>query len=236
MSALINLYRKFRKGQQLKRFYQEFIQPGDLCFDIGANHGDRTRIFRDLGARVIALEPQSSCFGLLQQEYRNDSQVTLIQAAAGATEGVVNLRICDETDACATLSDNFVQVYGEISGLNWGRTEKVTIVTLSTLIARYGMPDFCKVDTEGYESEVFRGLNQPIPCISFEFNQGLLDDTAKALARLGQLADYRCNFLCYEHMKLVLDTWVPLEQFASHLRSYLKPEILTGEIIVRLEK
>lgn len=46
------------------RFYEQFIRPNDICFDIGANMGNRTEVFLKLGAKVIAVEPQSECVNL----------------------------------------------------------------------------------------------------------------------------------------------------------------------------
>ena len=43
-------------------FYGVFLLPGDLCFDIGANLGNRTRCFRHLGCEVVSVEPQTFCF------------------------------------------------------------------------------------------------------------------------------------------------------------------------------
>ncbi|MCK4723641.1 MAG: hypothetical protein KAT75_10070, partial [Dehalococcoidia bacterium] len=37
--------------------YEPFIEPGDMCFDIGANRGRKTFVMRELGARVVAVEP-----------------------------------------------------------------------------------------------------------------------------------------------------------------------------------
>src|SRR6186997_854417 len=34
------------------KFYKQFLSPGNLCFDIGANIGNRTRVFLQLGATV----------------------------------------------------------------------------------------------------------------------------------------------------------------------------------------
>jgi len=43
--------------RKLMRHYSKFVSEGDLCFDIGANLGNRTRVFLELGATVIAVEP-----------------------------------------------------------------------------------------------------------------------------------------------------------------------------------
>ena len=65
------------------RFYGELLQPNEVCFDIGANFGNRVKIFSKLGAKVIAVEPQSDCIHFLQSIYKTDPMVNVIQAAVG---------------------------------------------------------------------------------------------------------------------------------------------------------
>jgi hypothetical protein len=42
-----------------RRFYKDFLSPGDLAFDVGAHVGTRARAMRAAGAKVVALEPQA---------------------------------------------------------------------------------------------------------------------------------------------------------------------------------
>jgi hypothetical protein len=48
--------------------YAQFVRAGDLCFDIGANIGSRSRVFRALGAHVVAVEPQPASLKTLRRE------------------------------------------------------------------------------------------------------------------------------------------------------------------------
>lgn len=41
------------------RFYANFIRKDDLCFDVGANLGNRVASLLAAGARVVAIEPNS---------------------------------------------------------------------------------------------------------------------------------------------------------------------------------
>ncbi|MEN8172361.1 MAG: hypothetical protein ABFS03_05715, partial [Chloroflexota bacterium] len=50
-----------KHDQRMLGFYSQFIASNDLCFDVGANRGSRTKIFRQLGTRVVAVEPQAAC-------------------------------------------------------------------------------------------------------------------------------------------------------------------------------
>ncbi len=42
---VLSVLRKHFKKQKLLSFYKKYIGKGDLCFDIGANIGERTEAF-----------------------------------------------------------------------------------------------------------------------------------------------------------------------------------------------
>jgi len=44
--------------EAMKRLYGQFVKPGSLVFNVGANVGTRTRVFLDLEVAVVAVEPQ----------------------------------------------------------------------------------------------------------------------------------------------------------------------------------
>ena len=49
-------------------------------------------------------------------------------------------------------------------------TFEVPVVTLDAAIEHYGVPAYCKIDVEGWEFEVLRGLSQAVDLISLEFH------------------------------------------------------------------
>ena len=62
LRGLLHWYRDRRQARQwtphddeMVRFYSQFVAPGDVCFDVGANVGNRTRVFLALGATVVAV-------------------------------------------------------------------------------------------------------------------------------------------------------------------------------------
>ncbi len=79
--------RRYIKRQEMISFYKQFITSGDLCFDIGANIGERTNCFLQLNARVVAVEPQSSCMIQLNKKFYLNKKVNLIKKAVGAETG-----------------------------------------------------------------------------------------------------------------------------------------------------
>jgi hypothetical protein len=63
----------------------------------------------------------------------------------------------------------------------------VPIITLKSLIAHFGEPAYVKIDVEGYEIDVLRGLSWQPPLLSFEFHHAELDTAYACLDRFTEI-------------------------------------------------
>lgn len=192
--------------RRLENFYRAFIEPGDLCFDIGAHAGNRISAWRRLDARVVAVEPQPSMMRMLRWIYGRDTAVTLVEAAVGAQPGSVTLHLNLENPTIATLSCSFIEQAKRMpsfSGQRWTRCVQVQALTLKQLIDRHGEPRFLKIDVEGWEAEVLATLTQPPFAISFEFVPMARNIAALCVEHLVALAPYHFNASLGDSMDLV---------------------------------
>src|SRR5690606_14132003 len=73
----------------------------------------------------------------------------------------------------------------------WDRIIEVRAVTLDSLIAAHGVPEFIKIDVEGFEDRVLAGLSRAVPALSFEFTTINRDVACRCLDRLTRLGTYR---------------------------------------------
>ena len=92
--------------------------------------------------------------------------------AIGSEVGVAKLFPAQDLGkSMSTLSAQFVEV-SRASGRNLYEAAaiEVDVVILDSLIDEFGVPDYVKIDVEGFDLEVLRGLSRPIALLSFEFN------------------------------------------------------------------
>ena len=221
---------------QARRHYAAFVKPGDLCFDVGAHLGDRVRAFTQLGARVVALEPQPRIMAMLRRIHGRHPAVTLIEAAVGAEAGQAILQVSQANPTLSTLSDQWrrqVAASPRFAGARWQEQVAVPVTTLDALIAAYGRPDFCKIDVEGFEAEVLAGLSQPLPALSFEVIPVARDQAFACLERLATLGPYRFNVSLGERKHLIFPEWQTREALARWLESR-GPEDPSGDVYARL--
>ena len=73
----------------------------------------------------------------------------------------------------STLSEEYIQKNlesGRFSQDSWEGEEIVRVSTLDFFIKKYGCPKFIKIDVEGFEAEVVRGLTKSVEMLSLEFS------------------------------------------------------------------
>ena len=219
--------------EAMKRLYGQFVKHRDLVFNVGANIGTRTQVFVDLGVRVIAVEPQPEMAEALRDRFRKRvlplsrdgqytyqmQQVQVVEAAAGPENGVVELLLCTDNQL-ATCEPGWAESLKDRWPMaKWRESIAVQQVTLDHLVRRYGLPEFIKIDVEGYENEVLRGLSYRVPVLCFEatipFVEPALDCLVQLYVRLG-FTEF--NYLVQETMALILEEWVSAPRMIEILR------------------
>lgn len=216
--------------------YGSFLKPGDLAFDIGSHVGDRIGSFRRCGARVAALEPQPDCARVVRAIYGRDREVALVEAACGPRPGKLKLMINSANPTVTTASRAFVAAAdgaGGWEGQVWDREIEVPVTTLDQLIATHGRPAFIKIDVEGFEADVLRGLSAPVPLLSFEFTTIQRDVALDCLAVLGKLGCYEFDVALGESQKLTFARWISMDAMSAHIAA-LPHAANSGDVYARL--
>lgn len=156
-------------------FYRSFLPSCKLIFDIGANDGHKTVVFERLGDKIIACDPDPFNIDLLNTRFRNKKNVIVIPMAVTDRIGKADLFIEKPGSALNSINPGWKRILEADRSSRWNEPVKfsdsvltVATTTLDELIGRYGLPDFIKIDVEGNEKNVLKGLTHPVKHVSFE--------------------------------------------------------------------
>jgi len=223
------------------RVYSQFVSPRTLCIDVGANVGDVTQMFLDLGACVVAVEPQRENIAVLERRFHGNPDVTIVRKGVAASPGERELLVCNSCD-CSSMDPEFVACVSASGRLPssdyvWDSKQTVEVTTLDLLIRQFGRPAFVKVDVEGFEYEVIRTLVAPVAAMSFEFTPERFQPTLQCIEHVASLGTVEFNYTLRRSMDFVLPRWVAGDHLCHLLRTASFP-IYTGpagDVYVRIK-
>jgi FkbM family methyltransferase len=216
------------------RFYELFVSKGSLVFDVGANRGHHTRCFLALGASVIAVEPLPEYAAELRMIYAR-GKVTVVPCAVGDRATIAELHIGSHS-TLSTLSNEWLQAAQSsprFKGISWKETISVPVVTLDSLIEKYGMPDFLKIDVEGFEAKALDGLSTMPRALCFEFNTENQDATIACLQKRCFPSTATFNYITGEPSGApLLPQWVSADEMISIMKTRFGASNIQGDILV----
>jgi hypothetical protein len=104
--------------------------------------------------------------------------------------------------------------------LEFREKRSVETTTLEQLINEHGRPLFAKIDVEGYELSVLRGLRTAVPYLSFEVNlPEFREEGLQCVAILQSLdPEGQANYLIDCGRGVVLTHWVKPQKLAKIIR------------------
>jgi FkbM family methyltransferase len=169
------LHRWGLMGRSEKALFAERIRPGMRVLDVGANLGLYTLLFsRLVGAagEVTALEPDPELYAALETNccLNSATNVRLHNMAAGARPARMEL-----SRSLLNSGDNRL---ASLPSQVFKRSVAVRVNTVDEIVSDSRV-DFVKIDVQGWEAEVFHGMecvlnNNPALQICFEYwPQGL---------------------------------------------------------------
>lgn len=158
-----------------------------LFFDIGANRGDATLAALQKGYDVVAVEPAPRVFSQLIKNFIYNPRVTPLRYAISDSDyELVEFYECVE-DGLSTLNKDWLTNESMPYAGKEYRTIKATTITVDTLADKFGTPDLIKIDVEGAEWNVLRGMKRKYPKVALEWTFETLNEHEKQMDYMYQL-------------------------------------------------
>lgn len=230
------LYQSLVVAPRRRKLYRRFITNRSLCFDIGANRGDRSALFCDLGATVVAVEPVKHLSTELVRRFAANPRITVDSRAVGRAIGTSTIYV-STLDVISTMSEDWVNACDQqprFASEKW-TPQAVDVCTLDALIEQYGTPNFVKIDVEGFETEVLEGLTQPVGALSFEYTPFRPEPAAECLSILHGIGARRFNSSSGESFVLTHKRWLTFTEMLAFCCTQMPLEPQYGDIYARFE-
>jgi len=219
-----SLHKKRIKALQV--LLKDLVRPGDLVFDVGANTGRYTNLFLSMQVeKVIAIEPNARLAMKIQHP-----QVQTLNVAVDSFSQFAKYYISD-VHGLSTLSQSYKSL-SRYKKITWNNPVTIFTTTLDDIANEYGIPDFIKIDVEGYEKEVLTGMNFAPRALSFEFVSEHIQDTIQCILKLDSLDKYQYTYTIGLEPDMKFEMfWSTSKKLLEHISYISKPA--WGDVWVR---
>lgn len=152
-----------RGSSSLRAFSSPLIAMRDdlVIFDVGARGGILPKFeYLRKSAEWHLFEPDPREYRRLQNQYRREDRVKIHQLALDANDGVIDLHVTLKPGVASTLRPT--------AGGRFTTVRKISVssATVATYCAETGArPFLIKLDTQGTEHRIFRGLGPIRPLV-----------------------------------------------------------------------
>lgn len=209
------------------------VKTNDLIFDVGSNIGNKSAKFLNLGAKVIAFEPQHDCFTYSLNRFKNNKNWKIENLALDKKKGKEIIYISN-FNTLSSMSSEFINKTKKqrFINYNWDSGVEVDTDTLDNVIEKHGLPSFIKIDSEGYEFNILQGLTKSVNFISIEFTPELYENTVKCIDYINNLNKENTlyNYGSKESKNFKFNNWQTKEMIIKFLKTLKHQTVEFGDV------
>tara|TARA_B110000305_G_C19343950_1_gene590654 strand:+ start:196 stop:819 length:624 start_codon:yes stop_codon:yes gene_type:complete len=154
-------------------------------FDIGANAGLYTEANLSLNpsCEFVLVEANPELCTKLVNKFKDKPNITVLNSCASDTSGKLIDFYVSEADTISSASKDWVSS-SRFSNMSFNKTITVESVSIESLVSVYGQPDHIKIDVEGYEKTVIKGMSKNLGNLSFEWAEESKPDILESVSHL----------------------------------------------------
>jgi FkbM family methyltransferase len=167
-------------------------------YDIGANLGKFTEeiLKQYIDCEIIMVEANPELVNILKNKFGSNERIKIVDKCLSDLDGIsTKFYICD-TNTISTASEKWTNS-SRFSTIGYREPIIVESISLDTLIEIYGDSDYIKIDVEGYEMVVIKGIRKYQGLIAFEWAEELKSEMLESIDHLTNIG-YTKFYITYD--------------------------------------
>jgi FkbM family methyltransferase len=192
-----------RRESETMRFFAEFIEAGDTVVEVGGHIGYISTYLSKLvgpeGALYV-LEPGENNLPYLKRNTRSCPNVTIVEKGAADKDGELAFYLENLTGQNNSFVKDYPVLWANAQSAEFKPDiveKSVSVVTIDGFIeARSLKPSFIKIDVEGFELQVLRGMSATLSAIK----PGLMVEVTQNPGEVFDLLGEK-GYLCFDRAR-----------------------------------
>lgn len=171
----------------------------NMIFDIGFHRGAFTLAhLNNADDKVVAIEANPHLYNEGIARFNNDPRVILLHYAAYSKLTTIPFYISN-ADTISTISKEWIEDSRFSKDYVWFEPINLPTITLDELIRWYGVPDLIKIDVEGAELDVVKGLSQKVNELCFEWAEESLEKINLTIEHLQSIGFTEFGYINFDN-------------------------------------
>jgi FkbM family methyltransferase len=183
-----------------------------ILFDIGANRGLYTDSNAKKYDKFILVEANKHLCNFLKNNYINNPNIIIEQKIVSSDKNTVfyisNVDVISSCDSEWINNSRF----SNKSCYNFNKTTDNESITIDELVEKYGIPEYIKIDVEGYELNVLKSMTKKYCPIGFEWAEEKKDELLLSLEYVKSLGYEKFCLQKEDKYDFVPEKWLDYNQ------------------------
>lgn len=132
-----------------------------LIYDLGAHHGEDTEFYLKKGFNVVAIDAVPDNCRLIEQKlsaYISQGRLRVLNCAISESSEPITFYVNDDVSVWSTANKSWIERNNALRPGQKIREISVKAEKLANVVAKFGVPLYCKIDIEGNDFLALRSL------------------------------------------------------------------------------